>query len=91
MSEVPTIAMPEGYELRVARTRKGSMSDWTPADVMYSASEVMKDHPPEGAFMVCWYARNENGDLKLKFQAFQQHELQLKALSAEMCAWLVAP
>jgi hypothetical protein len=98
MTDMRAVPKPEGYDLRVARSQKtndlpGSL--WLPEDALFSAFEMMKEQPPRGAFIVCWYTPNTDdgnkGRLKLKFQGYQQHDCQMKALAAEMAAWLVAP
>ena len=85
------LPMPEGFEIRAARASRGTASDWLPEDALFHASESMKEAPPEVAFLVCWYTRDADGTLRLKFRHFQEHERQSAALASDMMAWLTAP
>lgn len=91
MSELPK---PTGYELRVKMEQRSdghiSGTKCLPQDVLFSAHQMLSEHPAK-ALLVCWYAPDENGRLKLHWQGCQEHDVQMKALAAEMAAWLVAP
>lgn len=63
-----------------------------PQDVLFAAQQSMlSDCPPKGAVLVCWYTPGENGRSKLKWSGWQDSDCQMKALAAEMAAWLVSP
>jgi hypothetical protein len=91
MTDIPK---PAGYEFRVKLQQRSSHvsgTKWQPQDALFSASEMLSEYPPQGAFLVCWYTPDENGRLKLKFQGSQEHDCQMKALASEMASYLVAP
>lgn len=88
------LSQPTGYEFRVKLEQREdghvSGTKWLPQDVLHAAHEQTSSQSVK-ALLVCWYVPNENGRLILKWQGCQEHDTQLKALAAEMTAWLVAP
>jgi hypothetical protein len=92
MSDIPK---PAGFDFRVRLEQRPQNhiegSKWEPKDALYSAHKMLDEAPPRGALLVCWYTPDENGRLKLKFQGWQEHDCQMKSLSAEIAYWLCAP
>lgn len=96
MSEIPK---PTGYDFRARlQEREDTLKEsvdatkWEPQDVLWAVQENMRSaNPPKGAMLVCWYTPGENGRLRLKWSGWQDSDCHMKALAAEMAAWLVAP
>ncbi len=85
MTEIRIVQKPEGFDLRLARAKKeDSGKCWTPVDILYDASQLMKEFPPTQAAIVAWYTRLPNGNLQIKYDVSFEHDRQGVALAADL-------
>jgi len=92
MADLRAAPKPEGFDLRAARAAKNDDGrQWLPADALFDASEQMRIHAPEVAFLVAWYARAADGRLSIKYRCAYDHDRQAVALAADLLHDLQSP